>query len=170
MRMTWPGSWLRYTLACVGLVIVIAGWVIASLAALVASIAVTAIPRVRVRFAFSLPSAQFWLRLGAALFVAFLFVVWFVVAITYPFPPLLTFASIPILTYVLLLIAQGPEYSDPFEGPSRPASTARSRFSWISSRRNLLPAPDYQHLTRGHDVFSNRNLIRDPLWDRWIDG
>ena len=68
----------------------------------------------------------FWLRLGAALFLAFLLVVWFVVAITYPFPPIVTFGSIPVLTYVLFRVAQGQTYKDTLARPSRrPAFPAR---------------------------------------------
>ena len=96
MRTTWLGSWLRYLLAWVGLVLVLAGWVIATIAGLVATDSATAIRWARARFSSSLSGALFWLRLGAALFLAFLFlflafliVVWFVVAITYPFPPLI---------------------------------------------------------------------------------
>jgi hypothetical protein len=94
MRTTWPGLWLRYLLVWVGLVLVLAGWVIVTIAGLVATDSATAIRWARARLSSSLPGARFWQRLGSALFFAFLVVVWFVVAITYPFPALITFASI----------------------------------------------------------------------------
>ncbi len=149
--MTWPGSWLRYLLAWVGLVIVVAGWMIATIAAILITSAATADRRARSRGSRHFPcrGLQFWLRLAAALFVAFLFVVWFIVAITYPFPPLLTLASIPILTYVLLRVAQGPEYADSFEND--PLDPGR--------REGAYPSGP---LTGA--------VGRDPMWDRWIDG
>jgi hypothetical protein len=85
VRTTWLGSWLRYLLVWVGLVFVLAGWVIVTIAGLVATDSATAIRWARTRRSSSLPGARFWLRVGAALFLAFLYLVWFVVAIEYPF-------------------------------------------------------------------------------------
>ena len=167
MRTTWLGSWFRYLLAWVGLVFVLAGWVCVSIAGLIATDLATAVRWARTKLSSSLPGARFWQRLGSALFFAFLFVVWFVVAITYPFPPLLTFASIPVLTYVLLRVAQGPANRDPFERSSRsPAFTARSQSivfreaSFDLRRREAVFPPE-------SPPFAGR---QHPLWDRWIDG
>ena len=167
MRTTWLGSWLRYLLAWVGLVFVLAGWVIVTIAGLIASDSATTIRWARARLSSSLLGARFWLRLGAALFVAFLVFVWFVVAITYPFSPLLTFGSIPVLTYVLLRVAQGPAYADPFERHSRrPAFPPRSQSivfgaaSFDLRRREAAFPPE-------PSMFAGR---QHPLWDRWIDG
>jgi hypothetical protein len=194
VRMAWPGSWLRYPLAWVGLVIVIAGWVIVTIAALVASIAVTAIRRVRVGITSSLPSAQFLLRLGAALLVSFLFVVWFIVAITYPFPPLLTFASITVLSLVGVWL-RSPRTVSPFgavpewwkvyqialEEPSGLSKYGRVRFGdgKVEFQFEAESQPDALLLDpfdsgRPERLFPPDPLAgtvgRDPLWDRWIDG
>ena len=117
-----------------------------------------------------LPGARFWLRLGAAVFFvffAFLIVVWFVVAITYPFPPPLTIASVPVLTYVLLRVAQGPANRDPFERLSRPPAFPPRGQSIVFGaasfdvRRREAAVPPGQSLLTGR---------QHPLWDRWIDG
>jgi hypothetical protein len=167
MRTTWPGSWLRYLLVWVGLVFVLAGWVIVTIAGLVATDSATAIRWARARLSSSRPGARFWQRLGSALFFAFLVVVWFVVAITYPFPPLVTFGSIPVLTYVLFRVAQGPAYNDPFgrrpRGPAFPARGQSIVFRPASfdlrGREPVFPPGTSQFAVRQH-----------PLWDRWIDG
>ena len=118
--------------------------------------------------------------------------VWLVIAVTYPFHPLLTFASIPVFTYVLLLVAQGPEYPDPFEEafatkaawPSRvtaqfdtfqesssPAATEWSHVSLRSLLRNLGAA--CETLTGGRGVLGDRNLVREHvsgLVQDWLTG
>ena len=167
MRMTWLGSWLRYLFAWAGLVVVVAGWVVVTIVYLFATDSATAVRWARARLSISLPDARFWLRLGAALFFAFLIVVWFVVAITYPFPPLFTFGSIPVMTYVLLRIAQGPANRNPFERSSRPpAFPPRSQSivfreaSFDLRRRDVAFPPE-------PSMFAGR---QHPLWDRWIDG
>ena len=91
----------------------------------------------------------------------------FVVAITYPFPPLFTFGSIPVLTYVLFRVAQGPAYNDPFgrrdRGPAFPARGQSIVFRPASfdlrGREPVFPPGTSQFAVRQH-----------PLWDRWIDG
>jgi hypothetical protein len=174
MRTTWLGSSLRYLLALVGLVFVLAGWLVVTIVDLVATDSRTAIRWARARLWSSRPGSRFWLRLGADLFLAVLVVVsavlvvvWFVVAITYPFPPLLTFASIPVLTYVLLWVAQGPVRRNLFERRSWPPAFSRGSQSIVFGaasfdlrRREAVFPPE-------PSMFAGR---QHPLWDRWIDG
>jgi hypothetical protein len=174
MRTTWLGSWLRYLLAWVGLVLVLAGWVIATIAGLVATDSATASRWARASLSSSLPGARFWLRLGADLFLALLFlflaflsVVWFVVAITYPFPPLITFGSIPVLTYVLFRVAQGPAYNDPFERSSRRQAFPARGQSIVFRPASIDLRGREPMFPPGTSPFAGR---QHPLWDRWIDG
>ena len=174
MRTSWFGSWLRYLLAWVGLVFVLAGWLIVTIAGLVATDSATAIRWSRARLSSSLPGARFWLRLGADLFFALLFlflvllfVVWFVVAITYPFPPLLTFGSIPVLTYLLFRVAQGPASNGPFERSSRRQAFAARGQSIVFRPASFNLRGREPVFPPGTSPFSDR---QHPLWDRWIDG
>ncbi len=174
MRMTWRGSWLRYLVAWVGLVFVLAGWVIVTIAGLVATDFATAIRWARARLSISRPGARFWMRLGADLSLAVLVVVsavlvvvWFVVAITYPFPPPLTIASVPVLTYVLLRVAQGPANRDPFERRSRPPAFPRGSQSIVFGVASFDLRGREAAFPPGTTPFAGR---QHPLWDRWIDG
>jgi hypothetical protein len=192
MRLIRPRFWVRYLLAWIALIVVIGSW-------LSASIVATAIrwPRKALlelppgQFRLSVGSPQLWLRLGAAMVLASWFVVWLLFAITYPIHPLLTFASIPVWTYLLLLIVQGPEYPDPFEEiyagtPTWPSHVSRwpdpvgrlpfEKLTGLSQvcrppMRNVAAVAE--ELTRGRDIWNNRNRVREHvsgLVQDWLTG
>jgi hypothetical protein len=142
MRLSTVGSWLRHLLAGVALVFVVAGWLIVTGAA-------TAFRRPVVGLTFSLRNSQFWLHLGAALFVASMFAVWLVVAIVYPFPLLLVLASIPVFPCLMILVVRGSDQSDPSPQltPPVPTETTHTQISWLSSPDHLRPDLEFRFTT-----------------------
>jgi hypothetical protein len=154
MRLRNLRSWFHYLLACAALVFVVAGWFVALSAA--------AMRRPRLQLTSVPPSLRFGLHLGAALFVTALVVVWFVVAITYPFLIPVAFSSVPVLIYSLLVVAQGSPYPRLPEQPAPMAACERPRVSWLSSLASWrLSSADH---TPGRDGFGDRDLVREHVY------
>ncbi len=167
MQTAWLGSWLRYLLAWVGLVFVVSGWVIVTIAA-------KALERVNVGVTYYFRSRSFFVfRLGEAVLVAFLLVAPFMVMTGFPYRLVSGLALMSVFSLHLFDHCRRSEPVDAVEESfhSSAIATRRPADSWLSSLSNSLA--DFESCPPVLQGFGDRSLVREHvsgLIQDWLAG